>query len=198
MAHKQNDLLAHSFHENFLLVKIGSTNIPHVGATIKRLMVEKEHCTKGSFFQVFRADVIASVFQIEAALEQSLSAFSCGSNFVKQPDLEFLLRLAATRDLDSALGKVGLCGGEQDVCILVFAHFPEECGNVFSRIAGILSLHENPLQPEDYFEKNFAKNKGRILALHGISVGKISDAQHGRFFAEALAVEETALLSRSG
>jgi tRNA threonylcarbamoyladenosine modification (KEOPS) complex Cgi121 subunit len=90
-----------------LLVQTGIANIIDVDATIKKLMLlchkgEYAHFCRDSVFQGLSMAPIVSLFQVEAALEQALSSFSEGTNIVKKPELEFLLRLCVTRDLDKA------------------------------------------------------------------------------------------------
>lgn len=179
---------------HFLLTSSGTADIIDAGATIKKLMVLPKSLSSGNekeiIFQAFSIMPVISEFQIEAAVEQTFSAFEGKNNILSRPSLEFLLRLSGKRELNDALDACGLKNGKQGICIAIFAGTKEECFGLYEKAAEILCFKED----ETLFEKNFKKNKSKIRELFEIPAGKFKGPEEKKL-AESFAIEKTALLS---
>jgi len=70
-------------------------------ATIKKLAF----LGKKRFIQIVPARAVAGRKHLETALEHALSSFPSKTNFAKRPELEFIVRLLAEKQLEKALKK---------------------------------------------------------------------------------------------
>ncbi len=182
----KNELEIRCLCKGYILFSAGDANILHVDATIKKLMfLSKEHETE--LFQAFSLVPVISKFQLDIILEQTLSSFEDKTNIVKQPSLEFLLRLCATRDLNKAIRTVGIKEGKQDLGIIVFAKNKETCKKIYSSVKNILEMNEN----NNLLDSNFGKNKKTLMNIYGID----SSQELDKNMVEKLVIEKIAMLS---
>ena len=207
-----NKLKIRPFLGRFLLTSSGTADIIDAGATIKKLTVTAfsaetlqgksparprwalPNLEPGENFlilQAFSIMPVISQFQLESAVEQTLSSFEMKSSILSQPSLEFLLRLSGKRELDDALDVCGLNEGKQEICIAIFAGTKEGCIGLYEKAGEILCFRED----ETLIEKNFRKNKNKIMELFEIPLEKFKGREKEEKLAESFAIEKAALLS---
>lgn len=150
----------------------------------------------GGFLQLCSLQSVHCHEQAFTALEHALTSVSAGTSFTRSPALEFLLRLSAERQLDSALEMVGLKTGKQQALAMVHAKTKPELRKKFAFLKSLGFSAEPPL-----LEKSRKKNRAHICKLYSIEEAQLR-ALHGLPDALCSAIVErialTALQERSG
>jgi len=146
--------------------------------TIKKLMIASDK----QFTQIIPACLVAGKNHIFSALEQSLSAFEQKTNFTKKPELEFIVRLLANKQLNKALEKAEFRQGE----ILVLVIGSSDKKTIEKVKTGL-----------NFVEKEFAlgKNEKELKEFFGISEEELSALNDVEKPLEELVIERVAFVS---
>lgn len=84
-------------------------------------VLEKRQWPVGYGVQMFRSSIIVSDRQIVAAFLSASDAFRSGRGRTRRIEMEFLLRLAARRQIDEAISLAGIGEGEERVGVAVIS-----------------------------------------------------------------------------
>lgn len=95
-------------------IESGKANIKDAGLVIKKL---SESAKNGVFLQVLNAKAICSGEQFLFAAKQAICAEREGTAFSGRMEMELLLRVTATRQINRAVEIAGIKNGAQDVAI---------------------------------------------------------------------------------
>lgn len=108
--------MKHKVNKNFVEIKKGYCNLSSVPATIKSLSEASKELN--GFIQLINAACVVSDKQVLTALKYTFDSFDSGTNRLNSPELEFLLAITATRQLDEAVSVCELKEGKMP-CVLV-------------------------------------------------------------------------------
>ncbi|MCR4368652.1 MAG: KEOPS complex subunit Cgi121 [archaeon] len=109
-------MLSKKLGKNTYTASAGRISTDSYGVTIKKLALAGKE--KGSFAQLVPHRLVAGPNHLFAALEQAMDAIEKGSEFTKSPELEFIVRLVAEKQLDKAL-KAAEFGKEELVLVVL-------------------------------------------------------------------------------
>ena len=143
-------------------------------ATIKNLTIASEN----SFAQLVPLRIVAGFNHVFTALEHALSAFELGSAFARKPELEFIIRLCAEKQLNRAL-EIAEFGKEP---LLLVA----KSGEIKKIARGI-----------GFVGKKFeiGKNKAELMKIFGISKRELEAMKDSKSALEELVIEKCALVA---
>ena len=99
-------------------VLFGEIDIDKVETTLKKLSKAGQ---ESRMVQLCSARYIVSHFHVFAATEQAAAAIDANTSNVKAPELEFLRRLTAERQIEKAISNSALAKGKNNACLVVVA-----------------------------------------------------------------------------
>jgi len=126
-----------------LAIAFGKAVIKDSDDIIKNILaiLAKNEC----FGQVASNKAIVSKKQVLQAVEQTLSAFTNGTNFAKREEIELLLRLSGRKQLPKALEILGVKNGRQEVAVIAIG---ENAEKAVAEIKEFLKLKEQKLKTD--------------------------------------------------
>ena len=149
-------------NSGFISLKSGIVYIEDINKTIKTITLIASE--RNAFAQLCSLKPICSSQQVLVAFEHARSAISNGSAFAKTQELEFLLRLAGTKKIDSALKILGLRNGKQEVLLVVYAEDEKTLDEIEKEIKKAIKFVEN----EALLKTNLRRNSKEIKKIYGI------------------------------
>ena len=149
-------------NSGFISLKSGIVYIKDINKTIKTITLIASE--RNAFAQLCSLKPICSSQQVLVAFEHARSAISNGSAFAKTQELEFLLRLAGTKKIDSALKILGLRNGKQEVLLIVSAENERALDETEKEIKRAIKFGENA----ELLKTNLRRNSKEIKKIYGI------------------------------
>ena len=164
------------------------------GATIKKLAFPGEN----RFVQLVPARVVAGQKHLETALEHALSSFKNGTNFARKPELEFIVRLLAEKQLEKALKKAEFAD-EPLVLVLELKGAAKAKNLKAGKGKSPSAVKEiNEIEKRlNFREKTFSlgKNKNYLMELFNVSETELKTLKDLKNPLEELIIERVALVA---
>ena len=174
--------MKHKINKNFVEIKKGYSNLSSVPATIKSLSEAGKKL--GGFIQIVSASCVVSEKQVLAALKYTYDSFEAGTNRLKSPELEFLLALTATRQLEGAISVCELPEGKSPCVLVVCAQDNKTVSSLLSQAKKITGFSEKKIQ---------SPQSNEICKLFKISPAEINSLGVKKNALELLVLEKIAL-----
>ncbi len=160
----------------------GNAVINSIDGTIKNL--SKAGNRPVSFVQLVVRKPLASEAQLWQAVDQTINAFSDKSNFVKQPGLEFLVRVTGRKQLPAALDLLQLKEGKNEGLLVAVAPTPAEARAAYLQAAKSLDFQETPLD----WAAHAKKNQAFLLKAYGLTKEALKVASLEQLVREKIAL----------
>lgn len=171
-------------------IKSGSVNINNLAATIKKLSL----CSsRKKFVQLCPIEPISSLNQIIFAAEQAIDSFNKGTNFSKKIELEFLLRLSGTRQINKAIGKMLLKEGRNRVVLVAAAKKREKVKELLKEIEKQVGFRE-----DGNLMKGVGKNKKYLMEIYSLGEEELESLMDKENALEEAVLEKIALVALEG
>ncbi|MEK6941415.1 MAG: KEOPS complex subunit Cgi121 [archaeon] len=168
-------------NSHFCEIKTG--NINYKESTIKSLLAINKN---GNFCQIVPAQTVCSFLQAFVALEQTLDAQSNNTSFSEKPQLEFLIRLYGTKQINAALDRAELKTGK-NMALLICAHKSRQKLNaLFSKAQKELEFAGQKFQ--------LGANKKELMKLYRVSNAQLQSMKGEKNALEKLIIEKNSLV----
>ncbi len=164
-------------------IKTGIINIDNIESTIKSLL---ELNQPQNLCQIVSANTIVCEKQVFFAIEQALSAIQNSTSFSKKAELEFLLRVYGTKQINQALDKAQLKAGKNEIVLVCCAKDKKELQELFKQAQKTLLFKEKKIQ--------LGKNKKELMKIYGISEKELKTLSDLINPLEAAIIERNALV----
>lgn len=151
---------------HFAEIESGKANIKNTNLLIKKL---SETAKKGVFLQVLRAEAICSPEQFWFAAKHSVSAQKEGTAFSPRMEIELLLRITTTRQINRAVEIAGVRDGAQEVVILGLALDKSALETEMKQLEKEIDFKNN----KALLEQSAKKNRAALMKAFGITEGEL-------------------------
>ncbi len=175
----------------FISISSGIVCIEDINKTIKTITLIASE--RNAFAQLCSLKPVCSPQQVLAAFEHAHSAISNGTAFAKTLELEFLLRLAGTKKIDSALKILGLQKGKQEVLLVVSAENEKALDEIEREIKKTIKFGENLELLKTNLKRNFSEMK-KTYCISDSELKALSDLGKEKAL-ESAVIERIALVA---
>ena len=108
----------------------------------------RDNCCDGCVIQLLDADGVAGYNHVLHGINQAFLSFERGDNFANDLGVEFLVRIAGTRQISEAFKILGLHQGEMNLCIIFINcpdYFKDQLNFIFTRDDTVLEPDKSKL-----------------------------------------------------
>lgn len=167
----------------------------HPGMDPPAVLKELRAAIPTAEIQFFDGEHVAGKEHLEIAAINAIHAFKAGNNISRSMAMETLLYASAQRQIDVALGKLGVTRSSQTVGLVAFSETRDGAEELERKIAQLVKTEMNDAVLDDWSEQKGS----RIMAIYGIAKSELEAIRMpGQGFEEAIrkaVIERVALLS---